>query len=355
VSDDAALTPLVASYSYVLLDLDGCIYVGDEAVPGAVEAVSALRAAGKGVAFITNDARRSGEDYVRKLWGLGLQASLEEVVTVGGAIQHVLAETDYWRTAYVVGAPVMHRHVTDAGLKVVNGRDVPAPDVVVLAAHDAFSYDELRDAVQAVLGGAALVCAGRDATFPMPDGPWPGTGAVVAAVEAATGVAAVNLGKPAAQPFRTALERLGVVLEPAAGAASSAPPAPASERRPSAAERLAARGRFAEMDDMPPEDELPAGERAGRGRDRAAGARSAADPAAADGPRSAGDPAAPLAPRALVVGDRLESDLAGAHAAGLDAAIVLTGATTAAEARAASDPAPVAVADSLAALVLAGG
>ncbi|HWH94676.1 MAG TPA: HAD hydrolase-like protein, partial [Baekduia sp.] len=58
-------------------------------------------------------------------------------------------------------------------------------------------------------------------------------------------------------------------------------------------------------------------------------------------------------PRALVVGDRLDSDLAGAHAAGLDAAIVLTGATSAAEARAAGDPAPVAIADSLAALVLA--
>ena len=68
------LTPLLAEYTYVLLDLDGCVYVGDDAIPGAVEAVAALRAAGKGVAFVTNDGRRSGEEYVRKLWGLGLQA-----------------------------------------------------------------------------------------------------------------------------------------------------------------------------------------------------------------------------------------------------------------------------------------
>ena len=267
----ARLSPLLARYDHVLLDLDGCVWVGDEPTAGAVEAITALRDAGKGVAFVTNDARHAGEEYVRKLWRLGFRASLEEVVTVGGAVQHVLASTDRWRSAHVVGAAVMHRHVTEAGLKVVNGRDVPSPDVVVVAAHDDFTYAELRDAVQAVLGGAELVCAGRDALFPMPDGLWPGTGAVVAAVEAATGVAAVNLGKPAAQPFHTALERLG------ATAASA---------------------------------------------------------------------------RALVVGDRLDSDLAGAAAAGLDGAIVLTGATGAAEARAATDPEPVAVAASLAELVL---
>jgi HAD superfamily hydrolase (TIGR01450 family) len=265
----SALSDLVAGYDHLLLDLDGCVYVGDEATPGAVEALAALRAAGKGVAFVTNDGRHSSEEYVRKLWALGFRAALEEVVTVGGAVQHVLAERQRWRSAYVVGAPVMHRHVTEAGLKIVNGRDVPEPDVVVVAAHDAFGYGELRGAVQAVLAGAGLVCAGRDPVFPMPDGLWPGTGAVVGAVEAATGVRAENLGKPAAQPFLTALDRLG-----------------------------------------------PG--------------------------------------RALVVGDRLDSDLAGAAAADLDGAIVLSGATGAAEAHAAQDPTPVAVAATLAELVLAG-
>jgi ribonucleotide monophosphatase NagD (HAD superfamily) len=104
----------------------------------------------------------------------------------------------------------------------------------------------------------------------MPDGPWPGTGAIVAALEAATGVRAINAGKPEAQPFYTALDRLGAT--PADGGA-------------------------------------------------------------------------------LVIGDRLDADLGGARAAGLDGAIVLTGATEAAE------PAPdegfVAVADTLADLLLA--
>ena len=87
------LSHLLAGYDHVLLDLDGCVWVGDDATPRSVEAVDALRAAGKGVAFVTNDARHSGEDFVRKLWGLGFRASIEEIVTVGAALQFVLAST----------------------------------------------------------------------------------------------------------------------------------------------------------------------------------------------------------------------------------------------------------------------
>jgi ribonucleotide monophosphatase NagD (HAD superfamily) len=161
----------------------------------------------------------------------------------------------------------VHRHVVDAGLRVLNGSDLATrADVVVVAAHDDFGYGELRGAIQAVLRGAALVCAGRDKTFPMPDGPWPGAGPIVAAIESATGAAAESVGKPEPQLFLTALDRLG-----------------------------------------------PG--------------------------------------RAIVVGDRLDADGDGARAAGLDCAIVLTGATSAAEAHAA-DPPPTRIAASLAELVL---
>ncbi len=86
------LSRLLASYDNVVLDLDGCVWVGERVTPGTPEAISELRAAGKGVMFLTNDPQRSPEEYVRKLWSLGLRASLEEVVTVGASIQHLLAE-----------------------------------------------------------------------------------------------------------------------------------------------------------------------------------------------------------------------------------------------------------------------
>jgi len=263
------LSPLLTGYDHVLLDLDGCVWVGEQSTRAAPEAVAELRAAHKQIAFITNDAQRSGEDYVRKLWSLGIRASLAEVVTVGGAIQHVLAEAyPHGGTAYVIGSEAIFRHVGDAGLRIVNGTDLAAQaDVVVVAGHDDVSFSELREAVQSVIAGAHLIGAGRDRTFPMPDGPWPGTGALVAALEYATSRTAEIVGKPDPQVFLTALDRMG-----------------------------------------------PG--------------------------------------RALAVGDRLDADLAAAAAAGLDAAIVLTGATSRAEAEAAQEPAPVAIAEDLAALVL---
>jgi HAD superfamily hydrolase (TIGR01450 family) len=270
------ITPLAARYDHVLLDLDGCVWVGDDPTPRAAEAVAALRDAGKGVAFVTNDARHAGEDFVRKLWRLGMRASLEEVVTVGGALQHVLHEQHSGATAYVVGSAAVLRHVADAGLRVVNGTTFASrAEVVVVAGHEDLVYEELKLATQALMRGAAFVGASRDRTYPMPDGPHPGTGAVVAALETATGREPLTVGKPEAQLFHTALDRLG-----AAGGSA----------------------------------------------------------------------------RALVVGDRLDADLAGATAAGLDGAVVLTGATDAVQAAEAveSDGAPVAVADTLGDLVLGG-
>jgi HAD superfamily hydrolase (TIGR01450 family) len=199
------LSHLLAGYDHVLLDLDGCVWVGDDATPRSVEAVDALRAAGKGVAFVTNDARYSVEEFVRKLWGLGFRASIEEIVTVGAALQFVLASTPVWRHAFVIGSDAIHRHVEAAGVR----ETMNDADVVVIAGHDRFDYDELRYAVRAILNGAQPVCTSRDATFPMDDGPWPGTGAIVAAVETATGREAVTIGKPSPEIFRAALDRLG--------------------------------------------------------------------------------------------------------------------------------------------------
>ena len=265
-----SLSPLLQRYDQVILDLDGCVWVGDEAVPGSPEAVAELRAAGKRIAFATNNSWHSGEDHVAKLWRLGIQASLADVVTVGGAVQHLLADTRMGRTAFVIGREAMRKHVADAGLRVLNGSaDATEADVVVVAGTDDLSYDDLRTAALAARRSGDLIATGRDPTLPTPDGHWPGTGALLAAVETASGVTAEIVGKPQPRLFETALDRMG------------------------------------------------------------------------DG-------------RTLAIGDRLDSDVAAAAAAGLDAALVLSGGMTAAEAAAADGPEPVAVADDLRSLVLAG-
>jgi HAD superfamily hydrolase (TIGR01450 family) len=264
-----ALSPLLRRYAQVILDLDGCVWVGDEAVPGAADAIGALRDAGKRVAFATNDPRHAGEEFVAKLWGIGVRAALSDVVTVGGAMQHLLAETRSGRTAFVIGTDPMRQHVANAGLRVLNNTDLASrAAVVIVAGTEDLVYDDLKQASLAVRRGADFLATGRDPTYPQPDGLWPGTGAIVAAVEYATGKTAQIVGKPEPQLFLTALDRLG------------------------------------------------------------------------DGPT-------------LVVGDRLDADVAAASRAKLDAALVLSGGTSPEE-LAGADPKPVAVAANLAALVNGG-
>src|SRR4051794_31643807 len=212
--DNAARVPLppaVRPYAHLLLALDGCLWLGDEPIPGAADAVTALREANKSVLFLTNDVRNPPEGFVRKLWRLGFQASLDEGLSVGAALQYLLAERNSRGTAYVVGSQALVDHVADAGLRVVNHTPFATrADLVVVAAHDELIYDELKLATQAILRGAELIGATRDAIFPMPDGMWPGTGAVLAAIESATGVTASQIvGKPEPAMYDAARDRLG--------------------------------------------------------------------------------------------------------------------------------------------------
>jgi HAD superfamily hydrolase (TIGR01450 family) len=200
----------IRPYDHVLLDLDGCVWVGDEACDGAVDAVAALRDAGTSVLFLTNDVRHAPEEFVRKLWRLGFQASVAEIVTVGAAVQFQLSGRGHG-SAFVIGSQALVDHVSGAGLRVLNRTPFATrADVVVVGGHDEFDYDELRTATQAVLRGAELIGAGRDATFPMPDGPWPASGAVLAAVETATRRQAdLVVGKPEPAMYEAARDRLG--------------------------------------------------------------------------------------------------------------------------------------------------
>jgi HAD superfamily hydrolase (TIGR01450 family) len=262
------VSPALSRYDQFILDLDGCVWIGDEPVPGAVEAIEALREAGKGIVFATNDSRHALEDHVRKLWRIGLQASLADIVSAGAAMQHLLAETRRGRTVFVIGGHSLHRHVSDAGCRILNGTDLASRAEMIVIGHDErLVYDDLRNAVLALRRGAELLATSRDPTLPMPDGLWPGTGAILAAVETGSDCTAAIVGKPEPQLFYTALDRLG------------------------------------------------------------------------EG-------------RTLVVGDRLDSDVAAAAKAGLDSALVLTGGTNREQADAAKDPRPTIVAASLPALVL---
>ncbi|MBI2081040.1 MAG: HAD-IIA family hydrolase [candidate division NC10 bacterium] len=188
-----------------LLDLDGVVYLGGAAIPGAAETVAALRAAGKALRFLTNDPRFSVAELAAKLRGLGIAADADEIFPSGRVLARHLEEADLGgRTAYVVGTAALKEEMAAAGLQLLEGEAARHAEVVVVGGHNSLGYQEVRLAAQAVRNGAAFYATGRDATFPMPDGPWPATGAMLAAVEVASGKRAVVAGKPEPLMFEVA-------------------------------------------------------------------------------------------------------------------------------------------------------
>jgi glycerol-1-phosphatase len=190
-----------------LFDLDGVIYKGDEPVPHAAEAVRALGEAGKRTAFLTNNATVRPEDVADRLGGMGILVEPQQVVTSALATADHLRDKGI-RSAYVVGEAALIDAVASAGVTVAGGVDLHIEAVVVGLDRDV-TYAKLRDAALQIQGGAMFIAANIDPSLPMPKGAWPGSGALVGAIAAASGAVPEVVGKPNPPLFRSALERAG--------------------------------------------------------------------------------------------------------------------------------------------------
>ncbi len=184
------------------LDLDGVLWLGDRPLPGSAEAVARLRAAGEDVVFCTNNSRQPVAVVEEKLAAMGVPAQ-GDVLTSAMAAMALVAPGE--RVLVCAGAGVVEA-VEAHGAVVV--REGPA-DAVLVGFHRDFDFERLRAAATAVWAGARLLATNDDATYPTPDGPIPGGGAILAAVERATGVAAVVAGKPNPSMAALVVERLG--------------------------------------------------------------------------------------------------------------------------------------------------
>jgi glycerol 3-phosphatase-2 len=202
------VTPsLVDPYDAFLFDLDGVLYRASEVVPGAPEAVARLRAAGKRVAFVTNNSGRTPEAVAAHLVELGIQAKADEVETSAMVTAERLAARGV-SEAFVVGEEGILRALRDAGIELASA-DADQTQVVVVGWDRQATYEKLRRASLLVERGAALVATNADASYPADDGNWPGAGALLAAVETTTGARAEVFGKPQAPIMLAALDRAG--------------------------------------------------------------------------------------------------------------------------------------------------
>jgi NagD protein len=203
-----------------VFDLDGTVYLGDAALPGAVEGIAALRQMGKRTLFVSNKPLEPREAYARKLTKLGIPAAPDDVITSAFVLGYHLARTEPTLKLYVVGEPTLLDELRGHGLQIVNEfmdqdpLEVIRPqgvDAVVVAFDRTLSYRKLNTAYQALKHGARFFATNADKTCPMPGGAIPDAGGTIAALEHMTG-RRVDLvaGKPSSLVVEVALQRLGL-------------------------------------------------------------------------------------------------------------------------------------------------
>jgi HAD superfamily hydrolase (TIGR01450 family) len=201
---------LADEFDGFLVDLDGVVWIGRELVPGSAEALRKLLEDEKGICFVTNNPGKPAAEYARRLREAGIEIGDDRVVTAGEATARLAAENaGTGATAFVIGAPAFHETLAAAGLELVEGDAGHEADVVIVSGHRGFDYEQLLTATRALQRGAALFATSHDPTMPFPGGPVPGTGAVLAAVETASGATAEIGGKPEPHLFELARERIG--------------------------------------------------------------------------------------------------------------------------------------------------
>lgn len=199
------MTPsLLSEHDLLVLDLDGVVYVGPDAVPGAVEALTAASQAGVVLRYVTNNASRTPAEVAAHLRRLGVPARDSEVVAASQAAARLVAEkTGPGAAVLAVGGPGVAAALRAEGLTVVTSAD-DRPEAVVQGYGPDVGWPQLTEAALAVRGGALWVATNLDATLPTPRGPAPGNGSLVAAVRTATGAEPLVAGKPEPALFRLA-------------------------------------------------------------------------------------------------------------------------------------------------------
>jgi HAD superfamily hydrolase (TIGR01450 family) len=200
---------LADEFDGFLIDLDGVVWIGREMVPGAAKTLRELLARGREVVFVTNNPGRLASAYAERLRGAGVAVAEDRVVTAGEATARLAAANPGADGgAFAIGAPAFKETLGAAGLELLEGEAGREAAVVVVSGHRDFDYEELLTATLALQRGAALFATSRDPTMPMPGGAWPGTGAILAAVETASGASAEIGGKPERHLFELARERI---------------------------------------------------------------------------------------------------------------------------------------------------
>lgn len=188
-----------------VFDLDGVVYRGEEPLPGAADTIRSLRQLGHQVFFFTNNSSKSRPFYQEKLQHMDIPADIEHIMTAGYAAALYLLETGAkGASVLAIGEFGLLGELEAAGMELTDEEPV---DYVVVGIDRKFNYDTLVKAQHAILHGARFIATNPDTTYPLEGGRIvPGNGALVAAIQAASGVEPIMIGKPETPAMHEILE-----------------------------------------------------------------------------------------------------------------------------------------------------
>lgn len=192
-----------------LLDMDGTIYVDERIVPGAFEFIRHLEATGRRYLFLTNNSAARGSDYQARLGRLGIHVPREQVMTSSDATVAYLLNSTPHRSAYVVGTPALIAEFEAHGID-TNAAD---PDCVVVGYDLTLTFAKLERACTLLFAGKPYFATHPDRTCITVHGLIPDVGAIIAAVQAVTGLSPKIIGKPEREMVDAALRRLGTTAD----------------------------------------------------------------------------------------------------------------------------------------------
>ena len=209
----------------LLVDLDGVVYRGSDPVPGVAPLLAARAAAGDDVVYVTNNSMHYRADYVTRLAAMGAPITPDTVVSSARATAlHITRHEPGIRRVLVLGAGGLERELRDVGLDAVTAGHAAtrmhqegiegmaaagSPDAVVTGLDPNLTYLRLAVAADCVRAGARFIATNRDPVYPTERGLRPGAGSMAAAVEAASGVTPLSIGKPSPHLLELAAEAVG--------------------------------------------------------------------------------------------------------------------------------------------------
>jgi len=199
------ITP--GSIQAIILDMDGVLWRGNEAIGDLGSIFERINAIGWKVIFATNNGSRTIQQYVDLLASFGVKAEPWQVITSAtAAVEYLCRQYPHGGPVYIIGEQGIIEACTEHGFSISETEAL----AVIVGIDRKLTYDKLKTATLFIRSGVPFIGTNPDLTFPTPSGLVPGAGAILAAIEAATSVSPIIVGKPEPAMYQIALQRLKI-------------------------------------------------------------------------------------------------------------------------------------------------